>query len=302
MGRVRRAALITAVLAATLAGGAPASALPPGRSGLYGGGGVGEYLQFVSLRVAPGGGFGARATLVTECSPRFGDALTESVAVRDAQLSERGRYRATTSFSDDLEPGVPTVGGLYAEGTVAFSARVLAGGAARGTVRVRTTYTDPRSGAELARCDTGPIAWRARRPPPDAGAGRTRLQPGTHRGTTAQEAPFLMRVTREGRLVRRAGMTVRMGCPSGIGLPLDVVAHRVRVRRGRFGAAGGFERPYTYPDGTQVVETYSWELRGRFGSRGAAGTFAMRGVVRQAGGGEQLGSCRSGRIAWRALR
>jgi hypothetical protein len=300
---VRTAApCILAALVAALAGAAPASALPPGRSGFYGGGAVREYVEFVSLRVAPGGGFQARATLVTDCSPRFGDALTESVAVRDARLSEGGRYRATSSFRDELEPGVPVVGGLRAEGTIAFSARVLAGGAARGSMRVRTTYSDPDTGAELARCDTGPIAWSARRPAPDAGTGGTRLQPGTHRGTSGQDEPFLMRVTRRGRLVRRAGMTVRMGCPSGIGLPLDVVAHRVPVRRGRFGAGGEFDRPYTYPDGTRVVESYSWELRGRFGTRGAAGTFSMRGVVRRRAGGEPIGSCRSGTIPWRAQR
>lgn len=295
------AALVAAVVA-TLASAAPVAALPPGRSGLYGGGAVRDYLQFVSVRVAPGGTFRAAATLVTDCSPRFGDSLTESVTVRSARLSERGAYRATTTFSDELEPGVPTVGGLRADGSIAFAVRIRAGGVARGSVRVRTTYTDPDTGRELARCDTGTIRWSARRPRPDAGSARTQLQPGTHRGSTAQDQPFLMSVTRAGRFVRRAGLTVRMGCPSGIGLPLDVVAHRVPVRRGRFGAGGDFERPYTYPDGTEVVESYSWELRGRFGSHGAAGTFRMRGVVRGRANGERLGSCKTGAIAWRAER
>jgi hypothetical protein len=280
----------------------PAAALEPGRSGLYGGGAVGDYLQFVSVRVAPGGGFRAHATLVTSCAPRFGEALTESVSVPRGRLSERGGYRASTSFSDQLEPGVPEVGGLRAEGTIEFSVRILAGGLARGVVRVRTTYSDPDTGAELARCDTGQLAWAARRPSPDAGSGTPRLQPGTHRGTTAQDEPFLMRVTRRGRLVHRAGMTVEVSCPSGIGLPLDVVAHRVRVRRGRLGAGGQFRRRFTYPDGTRVVEHYSWTLRARFGSRGVAGAFRLRGVVRQAAGGEAIGYCDTGRIAWKAAR
>ena len=279
----------------------PATALPAGRSGLYGGGAVRDYLQFVSAQVRPDGRFTATATLVTRCSARFGDSLTESVTVRD-ELSPDGRYAEASSFDDELEPGVPAVGGLHAEGTIRFSITVGAGGRARGAIRVLTTYTDPLTGAEIARCDTGRIGWAARRPFPDTGEGRITLQPGTHRGTTDQGQPFLARVTNRGRLVRRAGLTVRVGCPSGVGLPLDVVAHRIRVRRGRFGAGDDFKRPFTYPDGTRVVEHYSWAMRGRFGSRGVHGTFQMRGVVRREADGERIGSCATGRVSWRALR
>lgn len=172
-GSVARAPSIALIAAAAPLCVPSAAAIAPGRSGLYGGGAIRDYVHFVSVRVAPGGDFRARALLVTKCSPRFGDLLTESISVSNARLSERGRYSETTSFSDELEPGIPTVGGLRAAGTIEFSVRV-------------------------------------RRPAPDAGSGRPRLQPGTHRGTT-----------------------VDVGCPSGIGLPLDVVAHRVPVRRGR---------------------------------------------------------------------
>jgi hypothetical protein len=297
----RRIAL-TAALAAVLlaASAAPSPALAPGRSGLYGGGAVRDFLQFVSLRVAPGGRLSAHATLVTKCAPRFGDKLTETVYVRNGRLSAAGAYSDTTSFTDEIEPGVSLVGGLRAQGTVSFSARVLAGGVARGALRVRSTYSDPATGAEVALCDTGRIPWQARRPSPDAGTGRTARQPGTSRGTTGQKEPFLMKVARDGRLVRRAGMTVSVGCPSGMGLPLDVVAHRVRIRRGRFGAAGDFRRPFTYPDGDRVVEHYTWEFRGRFGSRGARGTFQLQGTVHRRSDGAQVGSCDTGAIAWRA--
>ena len=261
-----------------------------------------DYVQFVSAQVRPDGRFTASATLVTRCSPRFGDTLTESVSVRNEQLSPDGRYSGTSTFEDDPEPGVPTVGGLQAKGTIRLSIGVRAGGRAVGAIRVLTTYSDPRTGAEVARCDTGRIGWVARRPFPDTGDGRVKLQPGTHRGTTGQGQPFLARVTKRGRLVRRAGLTVRVGCPSGVGLALDVVAHRIRVRRGRFGAREEFERPFTYPDGTRVIEHYSWAMRGRFGARGAHGTFQMRGVVRREADGERIGSCATGPIAWRALR
>jgi hypothetical protein len=281
---------------------AASAALPPGRSGFYGGGAVGDYLQFVSLRVKPGGGLTAHATLVTTCAPRFGDELTETVSVGNARVDDGGRYSATTPFSHAVEPGVPGIGGLRADGTIAFSVRVLAGGVARGQVRVRTAYVDPATGAEVSRCDTGAIRWLARRPPGAAGAGTATLQPGTHRGTTDREEPFLMRVTRRGRFVRRAGLTVRVDCPSTVGLPVDVVAHRVRVRRGRFGAAGRFRRPFTQSDGTEVVESYSWELHGRFGASGARGTFDLHGVVRRRSDNARVGSCESGTVAWRAAR
>jgi hypothetical protein len=300
-------AWLTVILAAAVcaAGAAPAAALsaaalPARTAGTYGGGAVGDYLQFVSLRVQPDRRFAAHATLVTSCAPRFGDSLSESVDVRGARLAEDGRYSATTSFSDELVTGIPGIGGLHAEGTIAFSVRVLPGGVARGLVRVRTTYSDPSSGRVISRCDTGRIAWAARRPSPLAGAGGAHAGPGTERGTTSQDEPFLMRVTRRGRVVDRAGLTVRVGCPSAIGLALDVVAHGLRVRRGRFGATGRFRRSYTYPDGREVVEHYGWELRGRFGRRGARGTFELRGVVRRRSNGERVGSCESGPIAWRA--
>ena len=304
MSRARRTGLVAALALACAAAAAPApaAALPPGRSGFYGGGAVRDYLQFVSLRVLPGGGLRAHATLVTKCSPRFGDSLTESVSVPNARLTERGRYSATTTFSDDVEPGVPGVGGLRAEGTIAFAAEVLRGGAARGSARVRTTYSDPSTGAELARCDTGLIRWVARRPPPDAGAGPPAPRAGTQRGTTEQEQPFLMRVGPGGRRVRRAGLTVRVDCPSAVGLPIDVVAHRVRVRRGRFGAADEFRRSFTSSDGTELVERYSWKLRGRFGRAGAHGSFELHGVVRRRSDGGRVGSCDSGTIAWRSAR
>jgi hypothetical protein len=172
--RARRSCLTAAIAAVALTSAIPASAsaaLPPGRSGFYGGGAVSDYLQFVSLRVQPGGGLAAHATLVTRCAPRFGDRLTENVSVTSARLDDSGRYSAVTPFSHAVEPGVPGIGGLRAEGTIAFSARVLAGGGARGEIRVL----------------------------------------------------------------------------SAVGLPLDVVAHRARVRRGRFAVAGDFRRPFTLP-------------------------------------------------------
>jgi hypothetical protein len=299
--RFRTRLLTGAIAAVALAGAAPAAAAPPPeRSGIYGGGAVRGYVHFVSLRVLPDGGLNAHATLVTNCAPRFGDELTESISVRNAKLGDDGRYSATTTFSDVVDPGVPLTGGMVAEGTIAFSVEVAPRGVATGRVRVRTSYRDAHGGGELSSCDTGDIPWSARRPAANAGSGRTALQPGTHRGTTDQDEPFLMRVTRRGRLVRRAGLTVNVDCASAVGLPLDVVAQRMRVRRGRFAGEGGFRRPFTDRDGRELVERYSWKLNGRFGRRGARGSFEMSGIVRRRSDGQRVGSCTTGAVFWRA--
>jgi len=301
------AALAAAVPAPAFAAGARSSAGPeyplsPGLQGVYGGGALRDYLHFVSLHVHRGGGLTADATLVTKCAARFGDQLTETISVRDVQLDATGRHSATTSFSERVRRGVPMTGGLFAKGTISFSVHVGDEGLARGTARVRTRYSRTERGPAVSTCDTGSIRWTARRPAVDAGRGRSRLQPGVHRGTTADDEPFLMRVTRGGRLVRRAGLTVHVDCPSSDGMPLDVVAQRARVRHGAFRARGRFEFSYTNRNGRPRVDRYVWVLTGRFGSRGARGTFGLDGVVRRGSDGKRVGFCSTGEIAWRASR
>jgi hypothetical protein len=303
-----RSARTILVAGAILLACCPPAVAQSERAGVYGGGAIRDYLHFVSVHVREDGSFDADATLVTKCSPRFGDALTATVMIRDETLSPLGRYSATNSFTDDIAPGVPVVGGLRAEGTIAFSVEVEGG--ASGFVQVRTTYRDPDTNKVVSRCDTGRIEWAARRPPRDAGLGKPAPGLGAGpwpragrvlRGVTAQDEPFLMRVTRRGRLVHRAGLTVQVGCASDVGLGLDVVAHRVRVRRGRFGARDRFRREFVRPNGRRLVETYSWVLRGRFGRRGARGTFRIRGVVRRRGDGREIGSCTTNEFVWRAV-
>jgi hypothetical protein len=271
-------------------------------AGLYGGGAFRDFVHFVSFRLARSRTrFDAHATLVTKCGPRFGDGLVETIAVTDGQLSTRGAYRASASFSDEVAPGVPEIGGLHTDGTIDFSARVQSGGVAVGTARARTTYRDPQTGSVVSRCDTGTIGWTARLPAGGAGRGIARLQPGAHFGTTAQGGPFLMSVVRQGRLIARAGMTFLVSCPSAVGLPVDLVANRVPVARdGSFDATGTFRRGFTLGDGTAVLESYAWRLRGRFGRRGAIGSFQVSGVVRRTSDRVRIGRCGTGRNHWRA--
>jgi hypothetical protein len=149
-----------------------AAAIPPGRAGLYGGGAVRDYMHFVSLRVQRDGRFSSQATLVTKCTPRFGDTLTESVSVRDQRLSSTGRFSATTTFSDVIAPGIPSVGGLRAEGTIASSIEVRRGGVARGVVRVMTTYSDPAPARSWRAATPGAFSGRHAGRPPTPPPGR----------------------------------------------------------------------------------------------------------------------------------
>jgi hypothetical protein len=304
---VHRARLTLAALVVVISTGAPSAhaqsyPLPPALPGFYGGGAIRDYLHFVSLHVGRNGALTADATLVTRCAPRFGDHLTETISVRGVQLDAGGRYSGTTSFHGRVGRGVPLTDGLFARGTIAFAVHVGPEGLARGTAQVRTSYSRTERGRAVATCDTGSIRWTARRPAGDAGTGAIRLQPGVHRGTTADHEPFLMRVIRGGRLVGRAGLTVHVDCPSTDGMPLDVVARRARVHRGAFHARGRFGYSYANRNGRRVVERYHWVLRGRFGSRGARGTFELNGVVRRRSDGKRMTSCSSGEIAWRASR
>jgi hypothetical protein len=252
--------------------------------GVYGGGALRDHVHFVSFRLSRSRrSFDAHATLVTSCAPRFRDGLTEAIAIEGGSLSGGGRYSGSTPFADLVDAGVPDIGGLRAEGTADLSLHVRAGGTATGTARVRTVYRDPATGAEVSRCDTGAIRWVARVPMRRAGRGRPRPQPGVHFGTTAQGAPFLMKVARRGRSIQRAGMTFTVSCPSANRLPLEIVAQRLPVSaEGRFQEAGTFERSFTLADGTPVRESYAWALSGRLGVEGAAGSFRVSGVVRRA--------------------
>jgi hypothetical protein len=303
---IAAALAVTACVPGEAAATARTDAAGVGRvPGLYGGGALlRDFVHFVSLRVGRDGrSFDARATLVTSCAPRFGDGLTESIEVDDGSLAAGGRYRASTPFDDGVAPGVPGIGGLRAVGAADLTVQVRSGGTASGTARVRTVYSDPATGAEVSRCDTGVIPWVTRVPARGGERGRSRPRPGVLLGTTAQDAPFLMKVARRGRAIQRAGMTFTASCPSTNGLPLELVAQGVRIsENGRFEETGSFERGFTLADGTAVREAYTWVLRGRFGGEGAAGSFRVSGVVRLASDDTKVGGCDTGRNPWRASR
>jgi hypothetical protein len=272
------------------------------RAGLHGGGHFGRFVHFVSVRLDRSRtSFTAAAALVTDCSPGLGGNLLETLTVDPTPLGSGGRFAGDATFTESLPSGIPGIGGLVRTVTVDFTIQIEARGRAAGAARVRASYRSAQTGAAAGSCDTGTIPWRARIAPAHAGRGRSRPAAGAeYLGTTRQAQPFLLRSSIDGRSVARAGMTFLVRCPSALGGPLDVVAGEMPVLRGgRFGASGSFRRDFTLPDGARVLELYRWRLRGRFGSRGASGTWRVSATVRRPNG-ERVSSCSTGANRWRA--
>ena len=172
----------------------------------------------------------------------------------------------------------------------------MAGGLARGTVRVRDHLLAARDRRRRYRAATpGPIPWTARRPAADAGRrhGRAPARNTPRHDRPGRAVSHARDRRRRARSPRRAHR--RVDCRSAVGLPLDVVAHRVRVRHGRFGAAGQLRAAVHRSARHAGGRALRWELRGRFGEPRARGTFELDGVVRRRSDGKRMGSCGDGR-------
>jgi hypothetical protein len=97
-------------------------------------------------------------------------------------------------------------------------------------------------------------------------------------------------------------MTLMTSCPSALGRPIDLVAARLPIRHGRFGSRRSFKREFVSPQLGPVRESWSWRLRGRFGSRGVRGTWRVRASTRRVADNSLVGSCAAGAIRVRAIR
>ena len=273
------------------------------RRGLYAGGAFDRFVQFVSVDFDPRSGRAEeRASLLATCDGPVRSVLDNVRLIR--LTAQSGRFSGSLPVAQRrIPPGLPGLGGLTRTGTVDFDTQVQAGGRAVGTIRSRFTLRDD-SGTVFAACETGTVRWSGRIAPPAAKRGRPRPRRGGYYGRTAQRQPFLLQVLAGGRAVRPAGMTFEAGCPSLAAGPLDLAA-TVRMPifgRGRFGADGSFRRNFTSQRFGPITESYRWRLRGRFGARGAAGTWRVDGVARRDSDGKRVDTCTTGRNGWRALR
>jgi hypothetical protein len=132
-------------------------------------------------------------------------------------------------------------------------------------------------------------------------------RPGVFGGTTSQVYPdgskgtVEIEMTRNGHRIRSFDITWLAPCDSGF-TPLSQGTHAEGwvSSRGRFRGGGSYVSDRGNLAGTQFTARISDRLRGRFVSRTRArGTFQAIAVLRDAGG-QQVSTCTTPRVAWRA--
>jgi hypothetical protein len=304
------ASSLAPALASPLAGAAQATPVVVD-PGTYGGGAFGRYVSFATVRVDRARRrASALGLLVYDCG--FRTPLTDTIRLNATEIMGNS-VQGASLFTDDIPSGLPEIGGLRRRGVLAVTVRLHASGVATGRMRTASVFEDPRTGQPVndprtgrqRACDSGSVRFRARIPSRAAARGRPRpARRGSYFGTSRQRQPVLLKVSRTGRRVERAGMTFRVRCESALGLPLDVVALDMPiVRGGRFGNRGTFVRLYRSSTNGAVREDYRWTLRGRFGRRGATGTWRVTGTARLLSNNRRVGSCDTGRRStWTVVR
>ena len=267
------------------------------RPGPYHGGAASEDPVLAYVLVDRGGAsLDAAITLRARCDA-FAVPVQARVAVTGAPLDAEGEAVAVRSVTGPVSgpDGEPAI----EDGEATVRMQVGDDGRARGTVRLASVFRDADTGEEVARCDTGELAFAVRQVP----SGRVRVRgrgvaAGALLAGRAGVQPFVARVAEDGKLdglafVYRSGCQVRA---DGRGTRRIVALPRVPVRSdGRFAVRA--TNQLIVPGGAEDVRV---ELRGRLRADGTiAGTARLRGVLSR--GDEETKRCDSGRLVVRAL-
>jgi hypothetical protein len=220
---------------------------------------------------------------------------------------------------------VATLVGHCASGTFSTTVPVAADGSfsAQGAVRqartttryeLRGTLSERPSGTASARferttsertrrCSAQDVAWEARRPPAAFGEPLA-VPPGAMLlGASAQRAAggpplgIALRVSADGRLVRRAIFGVRLRCSdAGTSPTFDLPRSNLPI--------GPDGRVSDRESGTRKTDTSILKYVERFaatlGSAGATGMFSVELSVRRRATGKRVTRCRSGVVRWSA--
>jgi hypothetical protein len=283
---------------AGLAGPAAGTAFADGpRPGPYHGGAADEEPVLAYLLVGRGGtSLDAAITLRARCDA-FAVPVQARVAVIDAALDAEGEAVAVKSITGPVSgpDGEPAT----EDGEATVRVRVGDDGRARGTVRLASVFRDADTGEEVARCDTGELAFAVRQVPSKrARGGRRGVAAGTLLAGRAGVQPFVARVDEDGGLEGLA-LVYRSGCQlraDGRGTRRIVALPRFAVRSDGTFAVRATNQLFV-PGGVEDVRV---ELRGRLRADGTiAGTVRLRGVL--ARGDEEATRCDSGRLTVRAL-
>ena len=281
----RRPVLLAAGTALLLAVPAAAAGV---KSGSYTGGSLGDQPALAYVLVEPGGeSLDALVHARAECEG-YDLPLQATASFRDTALGEDGSASATRQISDT--PVGPEGQPAPQSGQATLSVQVAEDGTAEGTFRLRSTFTDARSGEQVAQCDTGTVPFRVMGVPQSAGEGRARKprRGGTFLGVV-NAYPLVAEVRRNGRIEQMAFL-YRSRCQ---GLQRIVFVPTITPsRKGAF-RVRGTQQLFTR---TGSVEQVTFRMTGRYGRDGG-----LRGTLRVEGelDGE---TCDTGELKWRAAR
>jgi len=272
---MRRSAIVAALLAALAlpVGGAGAASTPVREPGPYQGGGLPESGPVLAYLLVgeDGRDFEAAFTLRAPCDA-YEVPVQARIAVPEGRLAADGTATVERTFTGGAAG--PDGSPAREQGTSTVTLRVGRGGVASGTVRLTSIFFDAETGEEVARCDSGELAFRAESIPRRVTGRGPRLPraEGTFLGVAGVQ-PLVARVRRGGDLDGMA-FVYRSGCQlrsDGRGTRRIVFLPEFRVRRdGSFRVRAS--QQLLVPDGQERVRI---ELRGRFVPGGA-----LRATVR----------------------
>jgi hypothetical protein len=295
-GALVRRALPAALALAALAPAAPAAADGP-RMGPYHGGRPAEDPVLVYLLVAGDGRLDAAVTLRSRCDA-YPVPVQARVAVSGARLDDAGEATAVRRITGTVSG--PDGRRATEDGEATVRVRVGDDGRATGTVRLTSVFTDAEDGSEVARCDTGELAFAVRQVPGRLPRRGARPAAGTELVGVAGVQPLVARVDEDGDLAGLA-LVYRSGCQAradGRGTRRIVALPTVPVRRDGTFAVRAVNQLFLGAGGEERVRI---ELRGRLG-RGATvrGTVRLRGTLTRDEDAEPA-TCDSGTLRVRGL-
>ena len=294
---MRRTLLAALGAVAGLVGPAVGTAVADGpRPGPYHGGAASEDPVLAYVLVGrTGASLDAAITLRARCDA-FAVPVQARVAVTGVPLDAQGEAVAVRTITGPVSG--PDGERATEDGEATLRVRVGSDGRARGTVRLASVFRDTETGQEVARCDTGELAFAVRQVPSRRVRSRRAAAAGTLLAGRAGVQPLVARVGGDGGLDGLA-LVYRSGCQpraDGRGTRRVVALPRIPVRKdGTFAVRA--TNQLLVPGGVEEVRV---ELRGRLRADGTiVGTVRLRGVF--ARGDEEATRCDSRRLMVRAL-
>jgi hypothetical protein len=274
---------------------APATALAPlVPAGNFGGGALaappraidGAGNAIVALRALPKRRLEIEVTVRARCAG--GDIAATAKVAADASFHSEG----TVSQQPDPALKVTT--------TYKLRGRFTSRGAAEGTLSA--TLERSLRGRKTT-CRSGKVVYAVRRPTGglgDPGAPKAAFYYGTtSQRSTGPNRPIVLRVSADGRLLRRALFGESVKC-SDNRVAIGIEAPRTDVPIDSRGRVADHER-YQFTQGEAVVHVDD-RFTAELGTRGARGTFSLSSRAADRASGRTIQTCKSGTAHWRAAR